>query len=124
MTIQIGELLKCKECGNDFRWIRNSTITPKTCPRCISLAKFDKQREYNKKMLQKSTFNRKNGTTVSKTDKYTVRSKNGKKRLKTAHERFYESTAWKWFSHYVLLYFCTYQFLPVLAVFLSYSGSF
>lgn len=48
---------KEKECGITFRYNPgNSTIKPKYCPRCQSLKNFEKKKEYNQKMLAKSTL--------------------------------------------------------------------
>lgn len=94
MTIQVGEIIKCQnpDCGKEFRWIpRNSTIKPKFCLIC-----------HNKKLLERSNLNHNNKSTF-KTGKYTTKKVNGLKRRKTPREKFYTSTAWKWFSKFILL---------------------
>lgn len=100
-----GKLLKCQQCGTDFRWIpRNSTIKPKFCPRCTALKKFQQDKiRYNKKMLERSNLASHKSRYQQKRDRYLIKKKNGRKAIKTPHERFYKSTAWRWFSRYVLI---------------------
>ena len=59
----------------------------------------------NKKLLRQSTFFERDHKSKANTNKYVTRTKSGKKRLKSPRERFYSSTAWKWFSRYILLYY-------------------
>jgi hypothetical protein len=105
--IEIGKLLKCQnpECQTEFRWIpRNSTIKPKFCPRCTALKKFEQDRiTYNKKMLERSNLASYRSKFQQKRDKYPIKKKNGAKAIKTPKDGFYKSTAWKWFSRYILI---------------------
>jgi len=88
-TIEIGEKIKCKECGREFRWIsRNTTIKPKLCLIC-----------HNKKLLERANFNRKEKNNF-KTGKYTPKGKNGKKQLKTAKQKARDN-ADLWLSRYI-----------------------
>jgi hypothetical protein len=89
MTIRIGELLKCKNCGAEFRWVPgNSTIKPKFCLRC-----------HNKMLLERSNLSR-NKTSTYKTGKYANKKNNGLKRRKNEKERA-RNNADKWFSIYI-----------------------
>jgi hypothetical protein len=93
------------DCGREFRVKPeqkpvqkfNSTIKtkPKPPPTKCNICT-------NTELLKQAKFNTKKKEPIA--SKYTIKEK-GKKRLKTPHERFYGSTAWKWFSHYVLLYY-------------------
>ncbi len=88
MTIQIGELIKCQECSEDFRWVpRNSTIKPKICPRCQKLKDFQKRKEYNQKMIARSDLVCYNKRTDQKPGKYTPKNKSCLNRRKTAKQK-------------------------------------
>ncbi|MCF8299354.1 MAG: recombination protein NinG [Saprospiraceae bacterium] len=92
-TIETGQLLRCEKCGRSSRWIPyNSTIKPKLCRLC-----------YNKSLLERSNLAARKWKSKQKPGKYTIRNKNGRKVLKSPHKRFYRSTAWKWFSRYILI---------------------
>lgn len=112
-TIKELPKTKCKDCGEDFRYYPgNSTIKPIRCMKCENTRAYNKQKEQsrkriedNKRLLSQANFNNRNYKSKHQANKYTVKKKNGKKRLKTPRERFYESTAWKWFSRYILLYY-------------------
>jgi hypothetical protein len=94
--IETGELITCKICGAKFRWIpRNSTIKPKLCMRC-----------YNKSMLEKSTFARKNKF-EHKVSKYTFQKENPGKRRKKSPKSLAMRRADNWFSRYIR---CKYHF--------------
>ena len=89
MTIQVGELQKCKNCGVEFRYFpRNSTIKPKLCLRC-----------HNKMLLERSNLSR-NERIMFKTGKYATKKESGLKRRKSAKERARDN-ADKWFSIYI-----------------------
>ena len=105
MTIEVLPETICKDCGNSFRYNPRSTIKPVRCPKCQNLKDFQAKKENNKKMLSRSTLYDKNKRTPVGIDKYIIKEKSGKKRLKTPRERFYSSPAWKWFSRYILLYY-------------------
>lgn len=81
--------ITCIECNNDFKWTQNSTIKPKRCRRC-----------QNKKLLSQSNLYAKDKGYRSNASTYPSKQK---KRLKTANFNFYKTTAWKWFSRYMLL---------------------
>jgi hypothetical protein len=85
------EILKCQNCGREFKFYQNSTIKPKLCLRC-----------HNKSLLERSNLSC-NSKSGFKTGKYTAKKGSGAKRTKTAKERFYSSAAWRWFSRYVLI---------------------
>ena len=90
-----------KGCNNKFRvpeFKFNSTIKNNPKKQECNICK-------NRKLLAQSTFARKNKRTEDKSGKYTIKINNGKKRLKTPRERFYSSTAWKYFSRYILMYY-------------------
>jgi hypothetical protein len=106
--IEIGELLKCQnpKCQTEFRWVpHNSTIKPKFCPRCTALKKFEQDRiTYNKKMLERSNLASYRSKFQQKRDKYPIKGKNGREVKKTTpKDKFYKSSAWRWFSRYILL---------------------
>lgn len=68
MKIDINKLehesqnLICSECKNSFRWVQNTTINPKRCPRCQNALEFQKKSEskqkmqLNKKVLKNASF--------------------------------------------------------------------
>ena len=88
-TIEIGEKIKCKECGREFRWIpRNTTIKPKICLIC-----------HNKKLLERANFNRKEKNNF-KTGEYTPKGKNGRKVIKTTKQKAMHN-ADLWFSRFI-----------------------
>jgi hypothetical protein len=93
-------LITCKndDCERTFRipeYVRpNSTIKSKPSQECRICI--------NKALLGKATLYDKNNNSTSK---YPSKANNGRKRAKTPHNRFYTSTAWKWFSRYILLYY-------------------
>ena len=92
-TIEEGIILHCEKCGKPFRWVpHNSTIKPKLCRFC-----------YNKFMLERSNLAARKWKSKQKSYKYTIKDKNGRKAIKSPKERFYRSTAWKWFSRYILI---------------------
>jgi hypothetical protein len=91
-TIEEGIVLRCEKCGRPFRWIPNSTIKPKLCRLC-----------YNKSLLERSNLAASKWKSQQKMGKYTVKNKNSRKALKSPQKRFYKSTAWKWFSRYILI---------------------
>jgi hypothetical protein len=104
--IHEGEQLICKLCGETFRKPHNnSTINPKLCHRCQSLKDFEskKRRKENKKLLSQSNLMGYNKRSGFKPGKYTPNKKKVKNKLKTPKERFYKSTAWRWFSRCILL---------------------
>jgi hypothetical protein len=81
-------------CGNKFKpAYRNGILISKSCPNC----------QY--KLAYKSN-NGKNGSTHAEKDQCL---KSPKKRVKT-NFNFYTTTAWKWFSRYVLLYYANKDF--------------
>ena len=102
-------------CDNEFRVPEfgfNSTIknnpNKQECNYCKGLKKLEasKQRKIeNKKLLAQSTLYSNKERTPFKKGKYTSKNKGCKKGVKTAHDWFYSSTAWKWFSRYVLTYY-------------------
>lgn len=101
-----GEQLICKLCGETFRKpYNNSTINPKICPRCQALKDFEsnKRREMNKQLLSQSNLMGYNKRSGFKPGKYTPNKKKVKNKLKTPKERFYKSSAWKWFSRCILI---------------------
>jgi len=57
-----GIKITCLDCKNDFRWVPNSTIKPKRCPRCQNLADFQRKQDSahkiaeNKKVLKNAGF--------------------------------------------------------------------
>ena len=95
--------LQCSKCPRTFRWVpvqrNNSTIKPK--PPKEPVCNICKNAEILSQMKGNSIGKRK-GFGASK---YTVKTKSGKKAIKSPHDRFYKSTAWKWFSRYILLYY-------------------
>ena len=92
-TIEKGLLLRCEKCGNTFRWMPyNSTIKPKLCRFC-----------YNKSLLERSNLAARKWKSQQKQGKYIIRQKNGREVLKSPQKRFYSSTAWKYFSRYILI---------------------
>lgn len=101
MSIQTLPETKCKDCGNTFRYNSgNSTIKPKYCFKCQNIRDSKKRKEYNQKMLSQSTFAAKNKLSGQGAYKYTIKTKNGKKRLKTPKQRA-RSLADTWFSRYI-----------------------
>ena len=105
MTIQEGELIECRKCGNDFQWVpRNSTIKPKICPRCQKLKDFEKKREYNKKMLSRSNLMDYKRKSDPNPGKYTPKNKSGLKRTKKrnkSEKAKARDNADLWFSRYI-----------------------
>lgn len=86
--IEIGEKLKCQDCGREFRWIPNSTIYPKRCRMCE-----------NRRLLERSSFAR-NNKKDDRTSKYTSPGKKPAKRGKTDKQRA-RDRADEWFSRYI-----------------------
>jgi len=74
MSIQEGIKIACLDCGNEFRWIPNSTIKPVRCKCCQNLADYKKSKaniEKNKKILSQATGYGKNKESKSKAYKNT-----------------------------------------------------
>ena len=107
MTFITGELIKCQQCGTEFRKNPFSTIQHKFCYRCQKLKDFERNSN-NKKLLARSSFVKRKEGSAFKTNKYATRKtevvKEAKKR-KSPRQRFYSSAAWRWFSRYVLTYY-------------------
>jgi hypothetical protein len=80
------EILKCQNCGREFKFYQNSTIKPKLCLRC-----------HNKSLLERSNLS---------CNKYTAKKGSGAKRTKTAKEKARDN-ADLWFSRYIR---CKYHF--------------
>jgi len=86
--IEIGEKLKCQDCGREFRWIPNSTIKPKRCRMCE-----------NRRLLERSSFARKNKR-GDKTSKYTSSGNKPAKHGKTSKQKA-RDRADEWFSRFI-----------------------
>jgi hypothetical protein len=82
------EILKCQECGKEFKFHKNSTIKPKLCLIC-----------YNKSLLRRSNLSRINKS-LPQTNKYSAKNKSGLKRKKTDKEKA-RNNADTWFSRYI-----------------------
>jgi hypothetical protein len=86
--IEIGEKLKCQDCGREFRWVPTSTIKPKRCRMCE-----------NRRLLERSSFARKNKG-EDKTRKYTSSGNKPAKHGKTSKQKA-RDRADEWFSRFI-----------------------
>lgn len=81
--------VRCKTCGNEFRWYPNSTIKPKLCRVCT-----------NRKLLERSQIKSKS-VSVKKTTKISVHGDRAVKNDRNASKKNLMDRADMWFSRFI-----------------------